>query len=112
MAAPCTSPKKFGAPGLALKSSMSLLRTTPVPPATTLLPYHVFNVVVTDAALPALSTMEKWVVWVPSRNASAPAPTWPAGVAAILETSRALQAPYSREISISRGTAAKSGSAR
>ena len=45
-------PKKFGTPGLALKSSISLFRKNPAPPTTTLFPYAVFMVVVTETALP------------------------------------------------------------
>jgi len=43
-AMPCTRPNKFGAPGFAAKSSISLLSRNPVPGATTAAPKLPFKV--------------------------------------------------------------------
>src|SRR4051812_15114547 len=48
-------PKKFGTPGCAEKSSISLLRTTPVPGITTLEPKLVFTVAVQATQFPSAS---------------------------------------------------------
>ena len=44
LASPCTRPKPLAMPGLALKSSISLLSRTPVPAAVTLAPNQSFRV--------------------------------------------------------------------
>jgi hypothetical protein len=48
----------FGTPGLAVKSSISSLSSTPVPPAVTLAPNQSLSVYVTETALPLPSTIE------------------------------------------------------
>ena len=55
---PCTSPNWFGVPGLAARSSMSLLSRNPAPGTVTLLPKNELTVVVTETAFPSASTME------------------------------------------------------
>ena len=44
LALPCTRPNRFGAPGLTVKSSISLLSRNPVPGATTPAPKLPFSV--------------------------------------------------------------------
>ena len=44
LASPCTRPKTLATPGLALKSSISLLSRTPVPAAVTLAPNQSLSV--------------------------------------------------------------------
>jgi len=58
LASPCTRPYKFGTPGLAVKSSISSLSSTPVPLAVTRAPNQSFSVYVTAMALPNPSAME------------------------------------------------------
>ena len=48
----------FGAPGFALKSSISLFSRKPAPVTTCPLPYPPFSVVVVLTALPSASTTE------------------------------------------------------
>jgi len=47
-----TRPYTFGTPGFALKSSISLFKKNPAPFTSTLEPYPVFKVVVTETAFP------------------------------------------------------------
>ncbi len=58
LARPCTRPNWLGTPGLAVKSSISLLSRNPAPSTVTRLPYRELIVVVTATALPAASTIE------------------------------------------------------
>ncbi len=58
LASPCTRPNWFGVPGLAAKSSISLLSRKPAPVTVTRLPYSELMVVVTATALPCASTIE------------------------------------------------------
>ncbi len=58
MASPCTRPYMFGLPGADVKSSISSFSRNPAPATVTALPKPLFSVVVTDAALPAVSTIE------------------------------------------------------
>ena len=44
LASPCTSPYRFGVPGLLVKSSISLLSTMPVPAAVTRAPNQSLSV--------------------------------------------------------------------
>ncbi|MNT74346.1 hypothetical protein D3C72_2131570 [compost metagenome] len=62
LASPPTKPYIFGEPGFTEKSSISLFNKKPAPLTTTVEPYDPFNVVVTETAFPALSTIEKCVV--------------------------------------------------
>src|SRR6476469_3970611 len=57
-----TKPNKFGTPGAAAKSSISLLSKIPVPAATTPAPKPPFTVNVKLTTLRSLSTTVRWVV--------------------------------------------------
>src|SRR6186713_1980061 len=57
-----TTPNKFGTPGLAEKSSISLFSRNPAPRTTSPHPWLPLSVVVLETALPHRSTTEKWVV--------------------------------------------------
>src|SRR6218665_160840 len=59
LASPPMAPNILGVPGLALKSSISLLRKKPAPPTTTAEPYQPLSVVVHDTAFPSASTTER-----------------------------------------------------
>ncbi len=65
----CRIPIAFTTPGCVVKSSISLLSRNPAPATTNPEPNPVLIVVVMAAALPALSTTEKWVVCCPSASA-------------------------------------------
>src|ERR1035441_240147 len=66
-------PYMLGTPGLAVKSSISLLSRKPSAPAVTPEPNRPFSVYVLATALPSASTTEKWVVWVDSAGMGAAA---------------------------------------
>ncbi len=72
LASPWTSPYMFGVPGLAAKSSISLLRRNPPPVTVTADPYQPLRVVVRATAFPRLSVTEKCVVWRLSPRAGPP----------------------------------------
>ena len=58
LATPPITPNMFGTPGLALKSSISLLSRNPAPVTVWPLPYPPLIVVVVDTATPSASTTE------------------------------------------------------
>ncbi len=68
-----TSPKAFGVPGCAEKSSISLFRMMPVSPATTRDPKLVLIVVVQATALPCASMTDRCEVpWSSAAGAAVP----------------------------------------
>ena len=62
LASPPTRPKALGVPGAAVKSSISLLRITPVPGTISFDPKEVLIVAVQLTQLPSSSAVAKWVV--------------------------------------------------
>src|SRR6476646_9363236 len=72
LASPWTRPYMFAVPGLAAKSSISLLRRKPAPVTVTADPYQPLIVVVSATAFPWSSVTEKWVVWWLSARAGRP----------------------------------------